>query len=85
MNDKDKRVWDESDFDAMSWHDNSVHALTFDPEEMLARRRAGASVEDLVRWPEKVTPRREPMPRPYLGRLHATLLGLRARLAGGRA
>ena len=30
-----KLIWNESDFDVMSWHDNFVHALTFDPDENL--------------------------------------------------
>lgn len=30
-----KSIWNESDFDNMSWHDNFIHALTFDPDENL--------------------------------------------------
>jgi catechol 2,3-dioxygenase-like lactoylglutathione lyase family enzyme len=56
--------------------------IDFDPEELVARRKAGVPVEELVRWPDEVAPRTTPLPRPYLGRLHATLLGLRARLKG---
>ena len=48
---------------------------------MLARRRAGASVAELIRWPDEVAPRTTPPPARYLGRLHALLLGLRARFA----
>jgi catechol-2,3-dioxygenase len=57
--------------------------IDFDPKEMVARRKAGASAEELVRWPAEVTRRTSPPPARYLGRLHATLLGLRARLKGG--
>ena len=57
--------------------------IDFDPEELLARRRAGASVAELTRWPAEVAPRSTPPPRRYLGRLHATLLQLRGRFSGG--
>jgi hypothetical protein len=30
-----KLIWDESDFDKMSWHDNFIHAFTYDPDENL--------------------------------------------------
>lgn len=26
-----KTVWDKSDFDTMSWHENAVHAIAFEP------------------------------------------------------
>jgi catechol 2,3-dioxygenase-like lactoylglutathione lyase family enzyme len=55
--------------------------IDFDPAEMLARRRAGARVEELTRWPEQMEPRTDPPPARYLGRFHALLLGLRSRLA----
>jgi hypothetical protein len=28
----DKWIWDETDFDSMSWHDNRVHAIAFDSD-----------------------------------------------------
>jgi catechol-2,3-dioxygenase len=56
--------------------------IDFDPEELLARHKAGASSEELTRWPAEVGPRTTPPPRRYLGRLHATLLAIRARLSG---
>ncbi len=54
--------------------------IDFNPREMLERRKAGASIDELTRWPEHVEPRRDPPPARYLGRLHALLLGLRTRL-----
>jgi len=56
--------------------------IDFDPEDLLARRKAGASIEELTRWPDEVEPRTTPPPRRYLGRMHSTLLQLRARLGG---
>jgi len=54
--------------------------IDFDPEDLLARRKAGASVEELTRWPAEVGPRTTPPPKRYLGALHAALLNLRSRL-----
>jgi len=56
--------------------------IDFDPAAMLARRKAGAGVEELTTWPSEVGPRTTPPPARYLGRLHATLLWLRARFPG---
>ena len=56
--------------------------IDFDPEEMLARYKAGVSVEELTSWPEKVSPRMDPPPDRYLGVWHAALLKLAARRRG---
>lgn len=56
--------------------------IDYDPEAMLARRRAGASVEELTRWPASVTPRTEPPPDRYMGRFHTALLRIRRRMKG---
>jgi catechol-2,3-dioxygenase len=50
--------------------------IDVDPEEILARHKAGASDEELMRWPEEVTPRRALPASAYLGRFHATLFKL---------
>ena len=47
--------------------------IDLDPEEVLARHKAGVSDEEIMRWPEQVTPRTTPPPSAYLGRFHATL------------
>ena len=65
----------------VSADDDTSILIDFDPAEMLARRRAGARVEELTRWPEQMEPRTDPPPARYLGRFHALLLGLRSRLA----
>jgi len=54
--------------------------IDFNPREMLERRKVGASIDELTRWPEHVEPRQDPPPARYLGRWHAFLLGLRTRL-----
>lgn len=54
--------------------------IDFNPRQMAARRKAGASIEELTRWPEQVEPRKTLPPARYLGRLHAALLALRMRL-----
>ena len=41
--------------------------IDFDPREMLARHRAGASDQELTRWPDVVEPRTTPPPAAYLG------------------
>ncbi|MDJ0787178.1 MAG: VOC family protein [Myxococcota bacterium] len=41
--------------------------IDFDPEEMLARHRAGEDAKQLTRWPDEVTPRTTPPPAEYLG------------------
>ena len=59
--------------------------IDFDPDDMVARRKAGVSVEDIVRWPDQVTPRTSPPParRPVTwAGLHATLLEVRTWLWG---
>ena len=55
--------------------------VDFDPEEFCTRHDGGASHEELIRWPE-VSPRGpETMPASYLGRFHATLARVAARLS----
>jgi catechol-2,3-dioxygenase len=50
--------------------------IDVDPEEILARHKAGVSDEELMRWPEEVTRRTTPPSSAYLGRFHATLFKL---------
>ena len=47
--------------------------IDFDPEDILARHKAGASDEELMRWPDKVTARTEPPAAAYLGHFHSAL------------
>lgn len=55
--------------------------VDFDPEEFCTRYDGGASHEELIRWLE-VSPRGpETMPASYLGRFHATLARVAARLS----
>ncbi len=58
--------------------------IDIDPEDLLARHKAGASDEDLLRWPDEVTPRSAPPAAAYLGRFHATLFKLAALVRGRR-
>jgi catechol-2,3-dioxygenase len=47
--------------------------IDIDIEEVLVRHEAGASDEELMRWPEQIAPRTKPPSSAYLGRFHATL------------
>ena len=57
--------------------------IDFDPDEMLARRKAGASIEELTRWPDEVSPRQGPPPARYLGAWHSTLMKMAGRWPRG--
>ena len=48
--------------------------IDVDPEEVLARHKAGASGAELMRWPEEVAPRRTAPASAYLGRFHSAIL-----------
>lgn len=45
-----------------------------DPEELLARWKAGAGHDELTAWPEVMEPRRVPPPAGYIGKVAATML-----------
>ncbi len=47
-----------------------------DPEDLLARWKAGEGHETLTAWPETMEPRRVPPPSAYLGSMASTLLKL---------
>lgn len=57
--------------------------IDIDPDDLLARYRAGESHESLTRWPDEVAPRTTPPPTAYLGQYHAAMLKLASALGKG--
>jgi hypothetical protein len=44
-----KTIWTDADFDAMSWHDNAVHAVAFEPQPSDPRRLL-LDIDYIVEW-----------------------------------
>jgi hypothetical protein len=43
------KTWTEADFEAMSWHDNSIHAITFH-HELNGPGRMSLDIDHILEW-----------------------------------
>src|SRR6266550_2747235 len=50
----DRALWTDADFEAMGWHDATVHAIGFDQDEESARLLF--DIDYIVRWIDPVPP-----------------------------
>src|SRR5947209_5626308 len=51
----DRVVWTQEDFDAMSWHDATVHGIGFDEDELWAERLL-LDLDYIVSWVKPTPP-----------------------------